>query len=47
MIDSLISDHIIIINRVQQGGVLFPQLFAIYINKLSAWLNQSNVTCCF
>ena len=46
MIDSLISDHIIIINGVQQGGVLFPQLFAIYTNNLSAWLNQS-VTCCF
>ena len=33
------------INGVRQGDVLSPQLFAVYIDNLSARLNQGNTRC--
>ena len=34
------SEYISIINGMRQGGVLLPQLFAIYMDDLSVCLTQ-------
>ena len=39
------SEYFSIINGVRQGGVLSPQLFAIYMNDLSVCLNQCKTGC--
>ena len=38
-------EYFTIINAVRQGGVLSPQLFAIYIDDLSVCLTQYNAGC--
>ena len=39
------SEYFSIINRVRQGSVLSPQLFAIYMNDLSVCLIQCKAGC--
>ena len=39
------SEYFSIINGVRQGGVLLPQLFAIYMNDLSVCLTQCKAGC--
>ena len=39
------SEYYSIINGVRQGGVLSPQLFAIYMDYLSVCLTQCNAGC--
>ena len=39
------SEYFSIINGVRQGGVLSPQLFAIYMNDLSVCLTQCKAGC--
>ena len=39
------SEYYSIINGVRQGGVLSPQLFAIYMGYLSVCLTQCNAGC--
>ena len=39
------SEHFSNINGVTQGGVLLPQLFAIYVDDLSVCLTQRKAGC--
>ena len=39
------SEYFSIINGVRQGGILSPQLFAIYMDDLSVCLTQSKAGC--
>ena len=39
------SEYFSIINGVRQGGVLSPQLFAIYMDDLSICLTQCKAEC--
>ena len=39
------SEYVSIINGVRQGGVLSPQLFAIYMDDLSVCLTQCKAGC--
>ena len=39
------SEYFSIINGVRQGGVLLPQLFAIYMDDLSVCLTQCKAGC--
>ena len=39
------SEYFSIINGVRQGGVLSPQLFAIYMDDLSVYLTQCKARC--
>ena len=37
------SNKFYVTNRVKQGGILSPALFNVYMNNLSATLNQSGI----
>ena len=39
------SEYFSIINGLRKGGVLLPQLFAIYMDNLSVCLTQCNAGC--
>ena len=39
------SPHFTISNGVRQGGILYPSLFAVYIDALSSLLNTSRIGC--
>ena len=43
--DKRTSEYYSIINGVRQGGVLSPQLFAIYMDDLSVCLTQCKAAC--
>ena len=38
-----VSTHFTVANGVKQGGVIFPILFNIYMDKLSIALNSSGI----
>ena len=40
-----VSSYFTISNRVRQGGILYPSLFAVYMDYLSSLLNTSRRRC--
>ena len=39
------SSYFTIFNRVRQGGILSPSLFAVYMDDLSSLINTSRIGC--
>ena len=44
--DGMTSDKFSVCNGINQGGILSPKLFNIYVNVLSQQLNKVMVGCC-